>query len=502
MQIKEKQKNKIKTNNIKFPLPKIKYLNSNSQGMEKLKQINNQPLSNMQNNRNIEQFGLIYPNSYKIKQEKGKEENKLNYNNNIKIKGVYDYKANYKVNNIKNKENKKNIYQNNFKHLLKEFGLSEYTRKLYEFGYDDNNYLKIGALSRKNFNSLLNNIHIFPGHTVKMEKFYEYLRKLNLSSNNNNYNSNSYYNGNNNKKRKLNYNSIYRLNNGNKNQNNNYNHYYNYDNYNINKQSLNLNGNNQKNKKCLSPRMRPKTSHINGFSKPKIRIRNNYSGNRLMKNKIENYGNYYSHFLNNSLEGKNNALIKSYLNDNHKIFLNHKLNINKNMQELHNKYNNDDINNINNNFNIINSKDKHNLLYNSSNNYSQKELEDRINENIEKMLNYYMVQLNDKLDKSFETVEDSSLSYIVTSQNESQNIKNKENKKILPNYKLPSINNNNELINSKKTENNTNNKPMKSKLIENNKNTKKGIEKIVDKRKEEKINSEIKNKEKEKEKKK
>ncbi len=320
MKFKEKQKNKIKTLNNKFPLPKIKNLNSNNQGITKLKQTNNQPYLNIQNNKSNEQFELLQPNSYAFKTEK--EENKINYNTNIKIKNIYDYKGNYKINN-KTKEYQKYINQNNLKHLLKEFGLSEYERKLYEFGYDNNNYLKIGALSRKNFNNLINTIHIFPGHTVKMEKFYEYLKKLNLSLKNNNYNSNNNYNNNTIKKRKLNYNSLYGLNNGNKN-----NHYYNYDNYNINKQSLNINGNNKKNKKCLSPRMRPKTSHINGFSKPKIRIRNNFSGNKVMKKKIENYGNFNSYFLNNSVEGKNNSLIKSYLKENHKAVLNHKLNIN------------------------------------------------------------------------------------------------------------------------------------------------------------------------------
>ena len=466
MKFKEKQKNKIKTLNNKFPLPKIKNLNSNNQGITKLKQTNNQPYLNIQNNKSNEQFELLHPNSYAFKPEK--EENKINYNTNIKIKNIYDYKGNYKINN-KTKEYQKYINQNNLKHLLKEFGLSEYERKLYEFGYDNNNYLKIGALSRKNFNNLINTIHIFPGHTVKMEKFYEYLKKLNLSLKNNNYNINNNYNNNTIKKRKLNYNSLYGLNNGNKN-----NHYYNYDNYNINKQSLNINGNNKKNKKCLSPRMRPKTSHINGFSKPKIRIRNNFSGNKVMKKKIENYGNFNSYFLNNSVEGKNNSLIKSYLNENHKAVLNHKLNINKNMQDLHQKYHNDNLNNFHNNINIIIPNDKHNILHYSSNSSNQKELEDKINEDIERMLNYYMVQLNDKLDQSYETIEDSSLSCIVSSQNESQNnnqlssLKNQkqENKKILPNYKLPSINSSKDSINNKKSEN-CNNNSKKNKSIEN-----------------------------------
>ena len=473
MKAKEKPINKVKANGNKYPLPKIKYANSNNQTLTKMKSTNNQPFSNIHINQNLDQFNIVQQNIYRPKDQKQKEEQKLNSKNTLKIKNIYDPKN---KTNTKNNEYKNNYSQNNLKYLLKEFGLSEYLRKLYEYGYDNNNYLKIGTLSRKNFNNLLNNIHIFPGHTVKMEKFYEYLKKLNMSSSNhiNNFINNNYNNNNNNntyKKRKLNYNSIYGLNNGNKNNiNNNFNHYYNYDNYNINKHSLNIGSNNRKNKKCLSPRGRPKTSQVKGFSKPKVRIRNNFSGNKLMKRKIENYSNIGSPFLNNSDEG-NNILIKSYLNDNRKFVLNQKMN-NKNLMELKRKYNGNEINN-NNVFNNINGNEEYNMLYNSCNNYqfeNQKDMEDKINQNIERMLNYYMVQLNDKLDKSYETVEDSSLSYIVTSQlNENKNnnyinnniiLKNKnaENKKILPNYKLPSINSQNQdSLTNRKNDKNTNN---------------------------------------------
>ena len=478
MQIKEKIKNKPKlnnNNNNKLPLPKIKYSNSKNPTSSKIKPINNQPLINFSNINNLDQFNMIQSNMNPSKEQKQKEEHKFNPKTNLKIKNVYDPKSTHRIYNMKNTENKNIISQNNFRYLLKEFGLSEYIRKLYEFGYDNNNYLKIGTLSRRNFNTLLNNIHIFPGHMVKMEKFYEYLRRLN-NNHSNNMNNTLY------KKRKLNYNSIYGVNNGNGNKNhqNNYNHYYNYDSYNINKQSLNVNNNN-KNKKCLSPKNRPKTSHVNGFSKPKIRIRNNYSGNKIKKKKIEEYSKT-PFLLNNSIENNNNALIKSYLNDNHKFILNHKLNYNKNLLELQNKYN--DIEFFNNNINIknYNSNDRRNILYDSPNNNNaekQREIEDKINENIERMLNYYMIQLNDKLDKSYETVEDSSLSYIITSQiNESQNINNmnntkiNENKKVLPNYKLPSINNY-EPTTNKKDDNTSNIIKLKNKFNDNIKN--KGI---------------------------
>ena len=476
MQIKEKAKNKPKNNNNnKLPLPKIKYSNSKNTTTTRIKQINNQPLFHFANNNNIDQYNMIHPNIYQSKEQKQKEDHKFNTKTNIKIKNLYDPKNNYKTYNFKNTGNANtNITsQNNLKYLLKEFGLTEYLRKLYELGYDNNNYLKIGTLSRKNFNMLLNNIHIFPGHTVKMEKFYEYLKKLNNNPNN------TFY-----RKQKLNYNTIYGINNSNaaKQNQNKYNHYYNYNSYNINKQSLNFNNNNNnnKNKKCLSPKSRPKTSHMNGFSKPKIRIRNNYSGNKIMKRRMEDY--HRAPFLNNSIENNKNSMIKSYLNDNHKFIINHKLNYNKNLLELQKKYNDIEFNSHKSNIHFnanFNSNDKQNVLYNSVNNNGaekQRELEEKINENIERMLSYYMVQLNDKLDKSYETVEDSSLSYVITSQiNESQNnLMKNDNKTISPNYKLPNINNNNISNNHDSTSNNKkndiNNNIIKLKNKFNNKN--------------------------------
>ena len=492
MQIKEKTKSKSKqNNNNKLPLPKIKYSNSKNTTSTRVKQINNQPLFNIAlNNNNIDQYNMIHSNLHQSKEIKQKEDHKYNTKTNFKIKNIYDQKNNYKTFNVKNHGNTNYFSQNNLKYLLKEFGLSEYLRKLYELGYDNNNYLKIGTLSRKNFNVLLNNIHIFPGHTVKMEKFYEYLKKLNTNHNNTLY-----------KKRKLNYNSIYGINNANnvakQNLNLNQNkfiHYYNYNNYNsynINKQSLNINNNNNnnnKNKKCLSPKNRPKTSHVNGFSKPKIRIRNNYSGNKIMKKRLEDYPR--SPFINNSIENNKNSLIQSYLNDNHKFILNHKLNYNKNLLELQKKYNDIEFNTNKINFNY-DVNEKQNMLYNSCNSNGiekQRELEDKINENIERMLNYYMVQLNDKLDRSYETVEDSSLSYIITSQiNESQNnLAKTDNKTVLPNYKLPSINisssnnnnhNSNSINSNKKSDNNNNNNmsiaKLKNRINDNNKNKEK-----------------------------
>ena len=466
MKMKDKNKKKININNNKPPLPKIKY-SSFSNTLTKIKSSNIQSLSNAQNNSNFNQFSMIQQNLYQPKELKQKEEQKFNTKTNNKFRNLYELKMNSTNNNGKKDENKNNIYQNNFKYLLKEFGLSDYIRKFYEVGYDNHNYLKLGTLSRKSFNILLKNIHIFPGHTVKMEKLYEYIKKLNISNKNHNNNSN---NNNLYKKRIFNFNSIYGVNNI----NDNHNHYYNYDIYDINKQSLKINKK-RRNKICLSPKNRPKTSHIKDFSKPKIKIRNNYSGNKLIKKKMENYSNMTKQFPNNSLEGNTNTLIKSYLNVNHKYSLNQKLKKNQNNMNLQNKYNGNIINNIN----IINPNDEYNKLFNYCSNYNienKKELEDKINQNIEKMLNYYMVQLNDKLDKSYETIEDSSLSCIVTSQiNESsinKNINNNinnENRKILPNYKLPSMNYHDSL-------NNKNNDRNINSIIKNNLNDKNNIE--------------------------
>ena len=463
-----KEKNKLKINNNKYPLPKIKYTNSNNQALKKHKPNNNQQQLNMNNLYNLDQY-----DNFQSKEQKQKEEYLYNSKTNIRIN-------NHRFNSGKLSESKSNITQNNLKHLLREFGLSEYNRKLNELGYDNNNYLQIGYLSRKSFNNLLSRIHIFPGHIAKMEKFYEYLRKINISSNydynhynhytNNNYNNynNSNTNSNTNsissqaKIRKANYYEVYTSNSNRQapSASNNYNHYYNYDNYNINKQQP---VNNQKHKKYSSPKCRPKTTQTKALSKPKVRIRNNYSGNKLMKRNVENNYQLNSPFPNNINENNKNTLNKEYLINNKRYLSNNKINNDNNYYlELKNRYLQMNYNNIN---------DSNNNFYADK----QKELEDKINNNIEKMLNYYMVQLNDKLDRSYETVEDSSLSYVITSQiNESQSLSDKNSgSKILPNYKLPSINNFDSLNNKKSldTNNNKNNEKLRNKFNDKNKNS-------------------------------
>ena len=492
-----KEKNKLKVNNNKYPLPKIKYTNSNNQTLKRHKPNSNQKQLNM-NNQNFGQYEHI-----QSKERKQKEEYLYNSKTNIRIN-------NHRINSGKFSESKSNTPQNNLKYLLREFGLSEYNIKLNAFGYDNNNYLQIGYLSRKSFNNLLSRMHIFPGHIAKMEKFYEYLRKINISSNydynhymNNNYNnynniSNTNTNTNTNtnsissqtKIRRANYNAIYASNSNKQapSANNNYNHYYNYDNYNINKQQP---VNNQKHRKYSNPKSRPKTTQTRGLSKPKSHIRNNYSGNKLMKRNMENNYRLNSPFSNNISENNKNTLNKEYLVNNKIYHSNNKINYDNNYYlELKNRYLEMNYNNMNYN---------QNNLYNSNNNYysdKQKELEDKINNNIEKMLNYYMVQLNDKLDKSYETVEDSSLSFVITSQiNESQNLSDKSSgSKILPNYKLPSIDtlkDNSDSLNNKKNEdinnNNKNSEKLRNKFNDKNKNS-------IKKEEENKLKSENNNK--------
>ena len=410
-----KEKIKAKTSNNKI-LPKIKY---SASGTRTLPKFGNQQSQNFPNNHYYDKMNIIQPNI-----NFSKEEHKLLPRNNFKIKSLYN-------NNINNNEQKKqpnndikiNYYQS-LKYLLKEFGLSEYLRKFNELGYDNNNYLKLGTLSAKNFNNLLNIMHIFPGHTVKMEKFYEYLKSLNNSKSYNKKN-NTFY-----KKKKLNYGSMYGLDDINKMIQNN-----------LNKYNIKLNHNkNNNNQKCLSPRCRPKTSHFHGSSKGKIHVRSNYSGNKIIKRNIENFPKLVPPFVNESLDDVNKVIVKSYLNNSRKVTKNQNLSNLKN-----NKMYNEPKFNLNKN------------LSNYNNNIErQKELEEKINQNIEKMLDYYMVQLNDKLNNSYESVDDSSLSYIITSQmNEQKNNKEKNDKDKNSNSKnnLPSISQNIKDINLNKNKN-------------------------------------------------
>lgn len=67
--------------------------------------------------------------------------------------------------------------QHNLKYLLREFGLIQYLRKMYELGYDDNSLMKLGLLTQKEFEELLFNLKIFPGHQVKMQNMHQYIKQ-------------------------------------------------------------------------------------------------------------------------------------------------------------------------------------------------------------------------------------------------------------------------------------------------------------------------------------
>ena len=155
-----------------------------------------------------------------------------------------------------------------------------------------------------------------------------------------------------------------------------------------------------------------------------------------MKKKLKNFSLINTAYLSNSIDD-NSSLIRSYFNDYQNMAENHKINLfNQNMNIM----NIDRINPIPKN--IQNNNGETNILYKSQNNYlinkEQIDYENGMNENIERMLNHYMVQLNEKLDKSYDSIEDSSLSHIVTSQmGENTN----QNEKVLPNNKLPKTKN-------------------------------------------------------------
>ena len=150
---------KQKLNNIRSTLPKISSANNASSSLISKKQITEKSSSNL---NNLENLYINVTNKMKqLTSSPGKTTN---------------------VNTHQKKKNTEMKQQNYLKHLLNEFGLSQYLRKLYELGYDDNNINKIGLMSRKKFQELVINMKMYPGQSVKMEKLYEYLKQLNLAN--------------------------------------------------------------------------------------------------------------------------------------------------------------------------------------------------------------------------------------------------------------------------------------------------------------------------------
>ena len=162
---KEKPKNKIKVKQNKNPLPKIK--SNNKESNIKVKSLNNKIIQDSKNNNNdLEHLKINYP----------KEQKQILPKNNIRTSEMALIKnSNAKISN-------KNNNKLTLRYLLKEYGLSEYCKKMNEIGYNNDNFTDIGTMTKKNFNVLINHINILPFHYEKFEKFYEYLKKLNHSN--------------------------------------------------------------------------------------------------------------------------------------------------------------------------------------------------------------------------------------------------------------------------------------------------------------------------------
>ena len=455
MIIKEKSKNKNKIKQNKNQFPKIKQNNNNLP--IKAKHSNYKIIQDKKNNTDLEHLNINYQ-----KEQILPKANLVIKNNNLSKN----------ANNNNNKVNNKNRNKSSLRYLLKEYGLIEYHKKFNELGYNNDNFIQIGGLSRRNFASLINQINIVPFHYEKMEKFYYYLKKLNRNNNNssNNRTKKKYHlepisnntpqfhkrrfnfnlshsnnfniiNNDENSKTNLIYNQYQNYYNNYMKQNHKYNNnniyssdiYSNINKNKFNRKSLNINrGNIDKIYKKAKSRPRPHTSnpklYLNKNNNIKIKIRHNYSGKKIMQKKLKNFSLINNGYLSNSIED-NSSLIKSYFNDYLNMAENHKNNlIQKNNNPIH----------INQKIKINNNLDEFNTLYRSHNNYltnkDQIDYENGLNENIERMLNHYMNQLNEKLDKSYESIEDSSLSHIVTSQicenqNEKENQNENNNKK-------------------------------------------------------------------------
>ena len=545
---------KQKLNNVKSTLPKISYANNSGPSIIAKKS------SNPQNNQNLNNLENLYINvTYKMKQGPNSSGGQSSSSSTATPQSQGG-----SIPSITKGKSKDMKRQNYLKHLLNEFGLSQYLRKLYELGYDDNNVYKIGLMNRKAFQELEKNMKMFPGQSIKMEKLYNYLKQLNLA--------NTMYNTRlmggravqmrntqkkpatcDSNKRRVNtasgHNNII---NNNNNNNNNINYGYNNMNYGNNYLNNNYNINNKIE--------RPKTS-TNFKMKPIQKMPNNYPTNMKPKSKtIDNNMNInglLSPNMNNrnpnEYNNKNNILLNSfkkgdlgygfYMNNNN-YFEEEKNKKSGNIDNYNYNFGNDILQKdlLDNNFSSQNSKEFNkfeninsfpNDLNNNYNNNDGEIIEEKMNEDIDNMLKFYMNQLNEKLDDSYGTIEDSSLSHNISIpfpepisnnnkininnnqilKNNNKNIKSDKNDKIQQNtgkVKLPSIkekqNLSKELKNEKNEEKRNENKSLKSqKKIEQkndiNKNENKENNKIPQIKKEiEKEKVVDKEKEKEKEK--
>ena len=502
---------KQKLNNVKSTLPKISYTNNSGPSIISKKS------QNSGNNQNLNNLENLYMNvTYKMKQ--GANSSGSNPSSDptsaSSPQGSIPILSKTKNNDMK--------HQNYLKHLLNEFGLSQYLRKLYELGYDDNNINKIGLMNRKSFQELLNNMKMFPGQSIKMEKLYDYLKQLNLA--------NTMYNtrllgGRTNmrnipkkpltsdaKKRRINtasaHNNVLVNNNNIYSNNNNLNYGSNYinNNYNYNNQIE-----------------RPKTSTFK--MKPIQRMTNNYQNNntnntnkvnsKTLDNNINNQGYLSPNYI---LSNKNQNDFMTNKNTSNNILLNSfkkgdlgygfYMNNIEDSKNQKNEIKNNNYFTENKTYNIPKEFDSNNYSpkpefnkfeningfsnLNSNNNNDGELIEEKMTEDIDNMLKYYMVQLNEKLDDSYGSIEDSSLSFNVSLPIAESFAKvNNKNNNIEKNQKVNNNTNNNN--NNKNTNNNLNNPhPSSGKIklptIKDKQNATKEL-------KSEKSNEKIKNKE-------
>ena len=469
---------KQKLNNIRSTLPKISSVNNASSSLITKKPTTEKSSPNLNNLENLY----------------------INVTNKMKQLSSSPGKPTNSAGNYPKKKNNEMKKQNYLKHLLNEFGLSQYMRKLYELGYDDNNINKIGLMSRKKFQELVINLKMYPGQSIKMEKLYDYLKQRNLANtmyntrliggkinkmknNTNKKNFNSEVN----KRRIKTASGINNLINNNAN-NNNINLYGNYTNYrsgyfNNKNSNTNLNANNNNID-------RPKTStniKIKPIQKSPIfncQSSNNKVNSKTLDNNINSYALLSpSYYLNNNKSShtnnktqSNNILLNSFKKGDlgYGFYMNNNINNNNLIEDAKNQklspinYLKEDllspIDSLKNNkFENIN---KFNTNMDNYNNEGEL-IEEKMTEDIDNMLKYYMVQLNEKLDDSYGTVDDSSLSYNVSiplnefNQNQKKINIETENKSIISlnknngKLKLPALN---DRQNSSKKEEETKNK--------------------------------------------
>jgi hypothetical protein len=461
---------KQKLNNVKSTLPKISHTNNSGPSLIAKKssgQTSNQNLNNLEN---------LYLNAtYKMNQTSS-----ISSLNGQTSASTFSPQSHGSIPSLsKGNNNKEMKKQNYLKHLLKEFGLSQYLRKLYELGYDDNNINKMGLMNRREFQELLNNMKMFPGQSIKMEKLYDYLKQLNLA--------NTMYNTRllggkpgqvrNNQKKPLTYdpnkrrvntasnhiNQIMNMNNNTyiNNNTNNVNNYLN-NNYKVNNQSERPKTSTTikvKPIQKMSSTTRGKSNTIdNNMNMHSVLPSNNNQNNNNIRNQIE-----YDYINKNNT---NNILLNSFKKGDfgYGFFMNNNNNNYedaKNSKIGSNNYSNEK--DFPKNFSSQNSKE-FNKFENintfsdnmNSNNYNDGGyIEEKMAEDIDNMLKCYMVQLNEKLDDSYGSVQDSSLSYNISLPFTEQTANNKVNKNINQKTKQNNISNDNTLKDENNKTNNT-----------------------------------------------